>query len=94
MDLLSTLYVAAGIVFAMAFVPQIMRLIRDTTGAASLSLSAWAMFSACNAVTLLYAVFHNGNPYFILCTALCTAGNMAVFTLASVRRLALIRSRR
>jgi hypothetical protein len=86
-DILSILYVAVGFVFALAFVPQIRTLLRDETGAASISLSTWGLFSACNVITLLYAIDHNGDPYFILCSAMCTMGNFAVFGLSLSRRL-------
>ena len=94
MDILSLLYVAAGFVFALAFVPQVRALLRDTTGAASISLSTWALFTLCNCITLAYAIAHNGDPYFVFCTAMCTLGNMVVFGLALVRRSQVVRVRR
>lgn len=87
MDILATLYLATGIAFAIAFLPQIRMLWRDQTGAASISLASWGMFSACSVITVLYAWQVNGDPYFIATTALCAAGNLAVFSLASYRRM-------
>ena len=87
MDILSALYLMVGFVFAVAFIPQLRALWHDRTGAASVSLSTWAMFSACNIVTLLYAITHTNDVNFIFCSAMCTLGNLAVFSLALYRRL-------
>jgi uncharacterized protein with PQ loop repeat len=87
MDILSALYVMVGFVFTIAFIPQLRTLWRDRTGAASVSISTWAMFSACNVITLLYAITHTTDSNFIFCSAMCTLGNLAVFTLALWRRL-------
>lgn len=87
MDILAALYVAVGFVFTIAFIPQLRALWRDRTGAASVSLSTWALFSACNVITLLYAITHTNDINFIFCSAMCTVGNIAVFGLAVLRRL-------
>ncbi|MFZ4124786.1 MAG: hypothetical protein ACOYJ2_01780 [Rickettsiales bacterium] len=86
MDILTTLYVAAGMGFAIAFIPQIITLWRDKTGAASINLSTWAMFAACSAITLLYAIFKTDDPYFMFCASLGVIGNSVVLLLALSRR--------
>lgn len=86
MTILSTLYLAAGIMCALAFLPQIRTLWRDRTGAASTNIASWAMFSACNVVTLVYAIQANGDPYFVACSGLCMLGNISVCALAILRR--------
>lgn len=87
MDLLTILYTISGLVFGMAFVPQIRTLLTDTSGAVAINLSTWVMFSLCSAVTLIYACLHNGDMYFIFCSAICLIGNIVVLTLASLRRV-------
>ncbi len=62
MTILSALYVAASLVFALAYVPQIRTLWRDRSGAVSTNLASWAMFSAANIITFLYALQANGDP--------------------------------
>ena len=73
--------------------PQLRRLARDQTGAASISLVSWDMFSACNAITLAYAISHTGDHLFILCSILCTLANLAVFLMASIRRMQFVHRR-
>lgn len=84
---LTTLYLVTGIIFGLAFLPQIRTLLRDQTGAASINLATWGMFAACNIIALLYVIKVNGDTYFIVTTALCAIGNLAVFGLAAYRRL-------
>ena len=88
MSIIQILYLAAGIIFSAAFVPQIIRLYRDTTGAASVSLLTWGLFSACNIITLLYAAQANHDGNFILTATLGTIGNLSVFGMALWRRYA------
>ena len=86
MDIIALLYAVAGFAFAGACVPQLRRLWRDETGAASISLVSWAMFSVCNVITLGYAVTHTGDRLFILCSILCTIANLSVLATATLRR--------
>lgn len=87
MDIIALLYAVAGFVFSAACLPQLRTLLRDETGAASLSLSSWAMFSMCNLITLSYALTHTQDSLFILCSLLCTLANSSVLALACVRRV-------
>jgi lipid-A-disaccharide synthase-like uncharacterized protein len=88
MDTITFLYTVSGFIFGAAFIPQIKTLLHDKTGAVSISISTWIMFTLCSMITLLYAFTHNGDGYFIFCTAVCVIGNTCVLTLASFRRLA------
>ena len=87
MDTISTLYTISGMLFGAAFLPQIITLIRDRSGAVSTNLSTWGMFALCSLITLTYAYTHNGDIHFVFCSAIGTAGNMSIFTLGIVRRL-------
>lgn len=91
MDIIAILYAIVGFVFSGACVPQLRRLMQDETGAASISLMSWAMFSACNVITLSYALTHSADRLFILCAVLCTIGNLSVFLMACYRRSRFVR---
>jgi len=87
MDVLALLYSFSGLVFGAAFIPQVVTLLKDTSGAASFNISTWSIFTLCNLVTLLYAVTHTGDHYFVFCSAIGVIGNLSVLTLGAVRRL-------
>ncbi len=87
MDILTGLYSISGLIFGAAFVPQIVTLIKDRSGAASISLSTWIVFAVCSVISLLYACTHNGDVYFIFCSSVGVAGNLAVLMLAMMRRM-------
>ena len=86
MDLLTVLYTISGLIFGLAFLPQIMTLLKDTTHAASLNLSTWSMFSSCNAIQVAYAVQNNGDPYLVICASICMLGNISVLGLGIWRK--------
>lgn len=87
MDTITLLYSANGLIFGAAFLPQIMTLIKDKSGAASTTLSTWCMFSVCSLVTLIYACTHNGDSHFIFCSAIGTIGNISILMLGGIRRM-------
>jgi hypothetical protein len=87
MDIITLLYTLSGVMFGAAFIPQIKTLLHDKTGAVSISISTWMMFTVCSMITLLYAFTHNGDGYFIFCTVVCVIGNTCVLTLATFRRV-------
>lgn len=86
MDTLTFLYTATGFIFGAAFVPQIITLLRDTSGAAAINLLTAATFTICTAISLAYAIVNNGDVYFMFGTAVCMLGNLTVFVLAALRR--------
>jgi hypothetical protein len=86
MDLITILYSFSGLVFGFAFFPQIATLVKDKSGAASMSLSTWAIFTACSIITFLYACTH-GDKQFIFCSAIGTAGNVSILIIGAVRRM-------
>ena len=90
MDILTVLYSASGLVFGIAFVPQIVRLAKDRSGAASISLSMWLVFAFCSSISLAYACAHNGDVYFIFCSSIGVVGNLTVLFLAALRRIQIL----
>lgn len=87
MDTITMLYSANGLVFGAAFLPQIVTLVRDKSGALAMNLATWALFSACSMITFLYACTHNGDNHFIFCSAIGTFGNTSILLLGGLRRL-------
>ncbi len=81
------LYSANGMVFGAAFLPQIYALIKDKSGAISVNLATWSLFSTCSLITFAYAYSHNGDGHFIFCSAIGTIGNLSVLMLGTIRRL-------
>jgi hypothetical protein len=55
-DLALTLFTALSVVRVIAYVPQIVRIARDTHGAEAISCVSWAMFAFANLSTAAYAV--------------------------------------
>ena len=87
MEVIQFLYLGAGIVFSLAFVPQIINLCKDKSGAVSVSITTWGLFSICSVITLLYAVQVNHDANFMLTALLGTLGNLTVLGLAVWRRI-------
>ncbi|HEU5046237.1 MAG TPA: hypothetical protein VFT64_00165 [Rickettsiales bacterium] len=87
MDAITTLYSANGLIFGAAFLPQIVTLIKDKSGALTMNLATWSLFSACSLVTFIYACTHNGDHHFIFCSAIGTFGNTSILLLGTMRRM-------
>jgi heme/copper-type cytochrome/quinol oxidase subunit 1 len=87
MDIVTIAYNLNSVLFGIAFIPQILSLIRDSAASRSMSLSTWGLFSACALISLLYSVLHNGDVYFIVCSGIGAFGNMSVLVLGILRRL-------
>ncbi len=86
MDILTILYTATGFIFGIAYVPQIITLLKDTSGAAAINLTTAFLFTVCSTISCAYAVVNNGDLYFVFGTAVCTIGNITVLVLALLRR--------
>jgi len=86
MDILTILYTVSGFVVAAAFIPQIIKLLDDDTGAGAMSLLALAIFANCTLIGFLYACFNNGDVFMMLDYGLCATGEFSVLFLASIRR--------
>lgn len=85
-DTITMLYTSNGIIFGAAFLPQILSLIRDKSGAVSVNLATWGLFTVCSLVTLAYACMHNGDNHFIFCSCVAMLGNLSVLSLGAMRR--------
>ena len=84
--LLSGLYVLTGPLLTFAYIPQLVALWRDDTGARALSLVTWAAWSLALLITAAYAALINHDTLFFL-TSLCSCiGCVCVFLLACVKR--------
>src|SRR5688572_17759744 len=57
LGMVSALYALFGVVFVVAYVPQVRAVWRSRNGAADVSLSTWGLWSASSTVSLLYAHF-------------------------------------
>lgn len=87
MEILTILYTVSGFIVAAAYLPQIVRLLGDDTGASAMSLIALSVFSVCTVIGFAYACLVNGDIFMMLDYGLCSIGEVAVLILASIRRL-------
>lgn len=90
MEWMTFLYLATGLMFGFAFVPQIVLLSQDSPSPYQMNLPMVVIFTYGSAVSLGYALLVNGDPYFIFCSGVSTIGNavMLVLGMAHRRRLA------
>lgn len=86
MDIISFLYGLTGILIGISYIPQIVTLLRDRTGAAAINLSMWIMLTACASITLLYALTRMPDPLFIATSAVAVTGNISIVSLVLLRR--------
>jgi hypothetical protein len=64
-ELLTTTYVAMGLVGVAGYVPQLWALLKDTSGSRNVPLLTWIIWGFQTIAYVLYAVVVNGDPYFI-----------------------------
>lgn len=83
---LTWLYAATGPLLACAYLPQLVVLWRDDSGARATSLLTWAVWSLCLLVTVLYAWRLNPDPVFLFTSTCSFLGCTSVFLLACLRR--------
>jgi len=86
LGLVSALYALFGVVFVVAYVPQLRAVWRSRNGAADVSLGTWGLWCASSTVSLLYAhlVSHDAS-YTLVCLG-NVAGCYAVTGTALLRR--------
>jgi hypothetical protein len=70
-----------------AYVPQIMCVYRDRSGASSVSMMTWAMFFSANLATVFYALATIGDPIIAGVFAANAVACMAIFALILKRRM-------
>lgn len=89
MDLITALYSGTGLITLMAFLPQLLVLLKDRSASISLNLSTWGLFALSSSISLMYACSHNGDCHFIICSAIGFIGNMSIFLTAATQRFTL-----
>ena len=90
MDLFKTivehLYAISGPLAFIAYLPQIITLLRSEDGAHSTSLVTWFMWVLALTINTLYAGLVNGDRFFLLATSSSLLGTVMVFTIALYKR--------
>ena len=81
------LYAISGALAFIAYLPQIITLLRSEDGAYSTSLITWFMWVVALTINTLYAGLVNGDRFFLLATSSSLMGTMAVFFIALYKRL-------
>jgi uncharacterized protein with PQ loop repeat len=84
--LVSALYALFGVVFVVAYVPQVRAVWRSRNGAADVSLPTWGLWCASSTVSLLYACFVNQDMRYALVCMGNVAGCYAVTGATLLRR--------
>jgi hypothetical protein len=72
-----------------AYLPQIMAIHRDDTGAEAISCTTWWLFMASNVTTVVYAIVVLGDHSMALLFALNTAGCAAILMFTAYKRFQL-----
>ena len=86
MDTLSILYSLNGLIIGTAFLPQIVTLMKDRSGAVSTSISSWLIFTIVSVISLAYGMAKLHDALFIYCSAVSVLGNGAILILSIYRR--------
>jgi uncharacterized protein with PQ loop repeat len=90
MDLFKTivehLYAISGSLAFIAYLPQIITLLRNGDGAQGISLITWFMWVVALTINTLYAGLVNGDKFFLLATSSSLLGTLMVFTIAFYKR--------
>ena len=84
MDILTILYSSTGVVIAIAFVPQIMDLLKDRE--AKINIVTWAIFTWCSLVGLTYTLVNIHDATVIFCSIVGAVGNVTVLSLGVINR--------
>lgn len=83
---LSVAYIATAIAFAFLYIPQIIRLAKDTTGAAAISLFSSTSMMLTRTIPLLYAVAVSKDWIMAGAILLDWTGRLVVTGMASYKR--------
>ena len=86
MEILIFLYMTTAVVGIISYITQFHKLIIDKTNSASVSILSWLLWSYAAAVSLLYALFVNGDTLLIFTTGLGFVGSAAVLSLVIFNR--------
>ena len=85
-DVLIVVFSITNGVRVVAYLPQIVRLARDQSGAAAVSCSTWVLLSVSNLSTAAYGGFVLGERWMMLMFTANAACNLAIAILTVVRR--------
>jgi len=80
------LYFFSGALISCFYVPQVVRLLRDTTGAAAISLFAWAGWTILRVPALLYAVLIPKDWVMFCVVMLDVIGRLTVLSISCYKR--------
>jgi hypothetical protein len=69
-----------------AYLPQILRVARDTNGASAISYSTWILWTGANIATALYALANLGDVYLACVSAVYAACCITVIGLTVLKR--------
>ena len=80
------LYVIAAPLMFLAYLPQIITLLKTNDGAKSTSLLTWFMWVLALSINTAYAAWVNGDRLFLLATGSSLLGTVLVFSIAAYKR--------
>ncbi|MDE3016210.1 MAG: hypothetical protein KGI29_04725 [Pseudomonadota bacterium] len=86
MDTLSALYSLNGLIVGAAFLPQVITLLKDRSGAVAISISSYLIFNVIGLISLAYGVLKLHDALFIFYCVISVVGNLVVLGLAIYRR--------
>lgn len=86
-ELITVLYGASGMISTLLFLPQIASASRDSTGCQAISIPAWAAWTACTTVSLLYALMVTQQPVMIVVYLGSLLGHVAITAIALYKRV-------
>ena len=86
MEILIFLYMTTAVVGIISYITQFHKLIVDKTNSASVSILSWLLWTYAAAVSLLYALFVNGDTLLVFTTGLGFVGSAAVLSLVVFNR--------
>jgi uncharacterized protein with PQ loop repeat len=80
------LYVLSAPLMFMAYLPQIITLLKNQDGAKSTSLLTWFMWVLALSINTAYAAWVNGDRLFLWATGSSLVGTVLVFLIAAYKR--------
>jgi hypothetical protein len=88
-DLVVTVFAASNTTRVLAYIPQVVRLVRDRDGARSVSCLTWALFAASNSSTAAYALLVVTDLRMVAIFAVNTACCIIIVALTLYKRIRL-----
>jgi hypothetical protein len=85
------LYVISAPLMFLAYLPQIITLLKNNDGAKSTSLLTWFMWVLALSINTAYAAWVNGDRLFLLATGSSLVGTVLVFSIAAYKRRRIVK---